>query len=300
MDRQAERAYISAMDTTTSDNVTAGLVRLEGQAAACELIKGPADCGLVLICDHASNVIPPAYGGLGLPDGERERHIAYDIGAAAVTRHLARLLGAPAVLTRFSRLLIDPNRGEDDPTLIMRLSDGAVIPGNRAFDAGERQRRIDGYYRPYHRAIDGLIDAGMAAGVPPVILSLHSFTDIWRGRERKWHTGVLWDRDPRLAQRLLAGLRRMDGLVVGDNEPYSGQLLGDTLWQHGMMRGLASAIIEIRQDLIREAGGQEKWAELIAGLMREILAAPGARGELNSIGNYRSERDDALAARLLR
>src|SRR5262245_35262995 len=121
--------------------------------APYELIPGDAGCGLVLLCDHASNALPPEYGDLGLGAAEFRRHIAYDIGAAAVTRELAARLGAPAVLSCYSRLLIDPNRGEDDPTLIMRLSDGAVIPGNHHVDADERERRIARYYAPYHEQV---------------------------------------------------------------------------------------------------------------------------------------------------
>ena len=145
----------------------------------------------------------PDTATLGLPQPELKRHIAYDIGAAAVTRHLAKLLQAPAVLTHFSRLLIDPNRGEDDPTMIMRLSDGAIVPGNRHIDSQERARRVDHYYRPYHAAIDRVIDQCIGAGRPPAILSIHSFTESWKGTPRPWHAGILWDRDPRLAQPLL-------------------------------------------------------------------------------------------------
>ena len=124
-----------------------------------------------------------------------QRHIAYDIGAASVTRALAEALGAPAVMTRYSRLLIDPNRGRDDPTLIMRLSDGAIVPGNRRLDEAERERRLRLYYEPYHRAIDAVIDRCLATGVTPVLLSIHSFTESWKDRPRPWHVGVLWDGD---------------------------------------------------------------------------------------------------------
>lgn len=260
---------------------------------AVEVIPGAAGCGIVLLCDHATNIVPESYSGLGLPEFEFSRHIAYDIGAEGVTRQLSRLLGAPAVLSRYSRLLIDPNRGPDDPTLVMRLSDGAIIPGNRHLDAAERARRIARFYRPYHDAIDRTVDACLAAGRPPVLLSMHSFTDNWRGREREWHAGVLWDRDPRLASRLLDAFRAVPALVVGDNQPYSGELRGDTLWQHGMMRGLASSIIEIRQDLIREPDAQAHWAKLVAGIMSEIVA--DAAADLFRVANYRNADDEELA-----
>ena len=113
-------------------------------------IDGRLDGGLLLRCDHASNALPPASGRLGLADAQFERHIAYDIGARRATEAMAEALGAPALLSTFSRLLIDPNRGADDPTLVMRLSDGAVVPGNARIDAAEVERRRSLFYRPYH------------------------------------------------------------------------------------------------------------------------------------------------------
>jgi predicted N-formylglutamate amidohydrolase len=235
------------------------------------IVGGRADAGLVLLCDHAGNALPGAYGTLGLPPEQLRRHIAYDIGAAQVTRALAAALGVPALLTRYSRLLIDPNRGADDPTLIMRLSDGAVIPGNRRLEEAERERRMRLYYAPYHRAIDAVIDRCAETGVAPRILSIHSFTESWKARARPWHVGVLWDRDARLARPLLERLWAEGDLIVGDNEPYSGQLEGDCLWQHATRRGLANALIEIRQDLIRDAAGQAAWAERLCRIVKSVL-----------------------------
>jgi predicted N-formylglutamate amidohydrolase len=236
-----------------------------------EIIGGPARVGVLVVCDHASNRLPTGYATLGLDPAQLGRHIAHDIGAAGVTRGLAARLGAPAVLSRFSRLLIDPNRGLDDPTLIMRVSDGAVIPGNRHLDVAERQRRIDTYYAPYHGAVSGVIDTMFAAGYPPVLVSIHSFTPVWRGVPRPWHCGVLWDKDPRLAVPLIEAMRGDPELMVGDNQPYSGVLLGDTMWQHGTRRGLAHAIIEVRQDLIAEPSGQSDWADRIAAWVDGVI-----------------------------
>jgi predicted N-formylglutamate amidohydrolase len=252
---------------------------------------GGATAGAVVLCDHASNRVPERYGALGLPACAFDRHIAYDIGAEAVAREIAARLAAPAVLSRFSRLLIDPNRGTDDPTLIMRLSDGAVVPGNRHLDDAERDRRIAQYYEPYHTAIGGVIDACLAAGRPPVLLSIHSFTPVWRGALRPWHGAVLWDRDPRLASRLLGGLRADAGLLIGDNEPYTGMLKGDTLWRHGTRRGLAHAIIEVRQDLISDGAGQAAWGARIAGVMAGLLADPACAIDFARIGDYGSHTD---------
>ncbi len=235
-----------------------------------EIIDGALDSGILILCDHASNAVPPDLGDLGLPETEFKRHIAYDIGAAAVTRSLARRLDAPAILTRFSRLIIDPNRGRDDPTLVMRLSDGAVVPGNARVDEAEVQRRIARFYDPYDAAISAAIHKAMAAGHPPVIVTVHSFTPIWRGWPRPWHVGILWDADDRFARPLIDGLMAEEGLVVGDNEPYDGALAGDTVDRHATIRGLANALIEIRQDLIAAQEGAEEWAERFARLLEPL------------------------------
>ncbi|MCK0208064.1 N-formylglutamate amidohydrolase [Starkeya koreensis] len=252
--------------------------------AAFERVPGSLDAGLILLCDHASNALPPGYGSLGLPKAELERHIGYDIGAAGVTRMLAHRLGCPALLTRFSRLLIDPNRGEDDPTLVMRLSDGAVIPGNRNADAAEVERRLAHFHRPYHAAVNEEIEAALAAGVVPAILSMHSFTPSWRGRARPWHAAILWDSDPRFTRELIDALEAPGDLIVGDNEPYDGALRGDCLFRHATLRGLASTLLEIRQDLIADEEGQREWAERLAGLLPAILARP----ELHEVRSYGS------------
>jgi predicted N-formylglutamate amidohydrolase len=221
--------------------------------------------------------VPPELGDLGLPGSEFERHIAYDIGAAAVTRALARRLSAPAILTRFSRLVLDPNRGRDDPTLVMRLSDGAVVPGNARVDSFEIQRRIARFYDPYDRAIAAAIDRALRAGHPPCIVTVHSYTPVWRGRPRPWHVGILWDADDRFARPLLDALRAEPGLVVGDNEPYDGALAGDTVDRHATRRGLANALIEIRQDLIATDAGAGEWAARFARLLEPLIADPTRR-----------------------
>lgn len=252
--------------------MTRSELRIEPQVTdSFAILPGRADGRLVLLCDHAGNAFPQGYGTLGLPESQLKRHIAYDIGAADVTRQLSEALDAPAVMTRYSRLLIDPNRGEDDPTLIMRLSDGAIVPANRSITPEEREKRVRLYYRPYHDAIDRVLDQCLATGAAPAILSVHSFTESWKGVSRPWHAGVLWGKDSRLADPLLEALNAEGDLIVGANEPYAGQLEGDTLWKHGTMRGLPHAIIEIRQDLIRDAKGQSAWAERLARIMRELL-----------------------------
>ncbi len=228
---------------------------------------------VVLVCDHARNRVPPEIGSLGLPAGEMERHIAYDIGARAVTLGLAARLGAAAVLSTVSRLVIDPNRAEDDPTLVMKLSDGTVVPGNARIDRAEIERRIAAYHRPYHRAIDAALDAAIARGEDPALVSIHSFTPQYRGRApRPWHASLLWDRDDRLVRPLMARLRAEPGLVVGDNEPYTGRLHGDCMWRHGTRRGIPHVLIEIRQDLIGTDEGQALWCGRLAGAIAGAVA----------------------------
>lgn len=241
---------------------------------AYEILAGDPSAGLVLVADHASNRVPPDLGDLGLPKSEFSRHIAFDIGAAALTRALARKLGVPAVLSRFSRLVIDPNRGDDDPTLVMRLSDGAVVPGNARLDEAGVAARIERFWRPYDRAVRRTVEAGFAAGRAPVLFSIHSFTPVWRGWPRPWHCGVLWDADPRLPQFLISRLKADPKLIVGDNEPYDGALVGDTMYRHATRRGLAHALLEVRQDLIADDGGIFAWCERLAPILVEAMRRP--------------------------
>jgi predicted N-formylglutamate amidohydrolase len=258
-------------------------------APAFTVFPGRLDTGLILVCDHAGNTFPEGYGTLGVSEGDLQRHIAYDIGAAAVTRLIAAELGAPATLTRFSRLLIDCNRGADDPTLIMRLADGTPIEGNRHLTQAEHDKRIALYYSPYHAAIAAMIDRALAQGIAPVLLSMHSYTPVWKGTQRPWHAAVLWDRDPRLAGPLLSHLRAEPEFVIGDNEPYKGGLLGDCMWRHGTERGLAHALVEIRQDLISDEAGQREWAARLARIMASILAGTEPGHDLRSQQYYGSD-----------
>ena len=241
--------------------------------------EGRLDAGVLLLCDHASNALPDRYGDLGLPATEFERHIAYDIGALAATRRMSELLRAPAITATYSRLLIDPNRGTRDPTLVMRVSDGAVVPGNARIDAAEVDRRRATYWQPYRDRIETTLDDMVATGTVPVIVSMHSFTPSMKGRARPWHIGLLWDEDPRLVRPLLDALGREPDLQppdekVGDNEPYDGALPGDTIDCHATRRGLANVLVEVRQDLVATGATAEAWGERLARLLRPILEQP--------------------------
>jgi predicted N-formylglutamate amidohydrolase len=233
-----------------------------------------AKSGLLFLCDHAANRLPPGYGSLGLPADLLASHIAYDIGAADVTRALAGAFNAPAILASWSRLLVDLNRGPDDPTLVMKLSDGSIIPGNAAADDAEVAARIRDFHTPYHAAIDAEIAA--LAGVP-VLVSIHSFTPVWKGRPRPWQFGILWDRDDRLAAPLIARLEQA-GFVVGNNEPYSGELENDTLYRHATMAGLPHVLIEIRQDLIATRSVAQDLAAKLQPILQKALQDMGPAG----------------------
>jgi predicted N-formylglutamate amidohydrolase len=258
-----------------------------------ETVAGPLDAGVLVICDHASNAFPPAYGTLGLKPAALDRHIAYDIGAAALTRALAGRLAAPAVLSTFSRLLIDPNRGADDPTLVMRYSDGAIVPGNARVDGAEIARRRERCWAPYRETITATIEAMLATGEPPALVSVHSFTPMWRGTARRWKVGVLWDLDHRIPAPLLAALHAEDDLHergIGDNEPYGGGLPGDTVDAVATARGLANVLIEVRQDLVADPAGVEAWADRLARLLKPILADREARVPTD-FGSRRGRRE---------
>ncbi|HUN53231.1 MAG TPA: N-formylglutamate amidohydrolase [Candidatus Sulfotelmatobacter sp.] len=240
------------------------------------LINADSTAPFLLVCDHASRALPARYGTLGLQESELWRHIAWDIGAADVTRRLAALLDAPAVLSGTSRLLVDCNRGTDDPTFICQVSDGTVVPGNRGLDAAEIRHRIDSYYEPYHRAIAAALERARRHGPAPALVSVHSFTPVMRGFQRPWHVGILWGKDPRLAEPLMRYLGDDPALVVGDNQPYSGRSnLGGTMQRHGAASGLPHVLIELRQDLIDTHHGAEAWASRLAAALRRLLAEHG-------------------------
>ena len=223
---------------------------------------------LLLVCDHASNRVPAEFDGLGLDDAALASHIGWDIGAGALTRRLSALLDAPALLCRFSRLIVDPNRALDHPQAIPAESGGVRVPGNEGLAPAERERRAARFHRPWHAAVAAAVDA-MAA---PAVVAVHSFTPVLDAGERPWHAAVLHDDDERLARLLLRALRRRGGLHIGDNEPYTGYSdLTFTLPWHAGRRGLRSAAIEVRQNLLASPAGVERWARILAAALRDSL-----------------------------
>ena len=247
-----------------------------GDPPPFEILHPERKTPLLLVCDHASRAVPRALGQLGLADSDLMRHIGWDIGAAAVTRRLGELLDARAVLAGYSRLVIDCNRGLGDATSIPAVSDGVVVPGNVGLTPAARVARVNACFRPYHDAIAAQLDDFAARGVVPALFSVHSFTPIMNGKERPWHVGVLWDRDPRMPVPLIAELAAADPRrIVGDNEPYSAREPASyTIRTHAEATGLPHASIEIRQDLIDTPDGVSYWADAMAAALRPILARP--------------------------
>ncbi|HUN43420.1 MAG TPA: N-formylglutamate amidohydrolase [Acetobacteraceae bacterium] len=233
---------------------------------------GSAD--FVLVADHAGRVIPARLGRLGVPESELQRHIAWDIGVAGVTEQLSAALDAVAVLQAYSRLVIDCNRDPSVPTSIPEVSELTPIPGNAAIAAVERVARLREIFTPYHARIAALLDARAAAGRRTVLISMHSFTPVFKGESRAVQVGVLFNRDTRLASALLALLRAEGDIVVGENAPYAITDTSDyTVPVHGEKRGLPHVEIEIRQDLIADAAGQAAWAARFARLLPAADAA---------------------------
>jgi predicted N-formylglutamate amidohydrolase len=242
---------------------------LEADEPAPVLISHPeGKSPFFIACDHAGRRMPRRLGTLGLPEHELERHIAYDIGAWAVSLRLADALDAFAIGQLYSRLVIDCNRAPGVPTSIVEISELTEIPGNFGLSDAERAARADEILWPYQNRIAAELDA--RAGRPTVLVAMHSFTPAYKGKARPWHAGVLFNRDDRFAAIMLDLLRRETGLVVGVNEPYAVTDLTDyTVPVHGERRGLPHVELEIRQDLIAAEDGQKRWAELFTRLLPE-------------------------------
>ena len=224
----------------------------------------------LVICDHSSNNIPLQYKNLGISKKDLESHRAFDLGASDVASELSKLLNCSLVMANFSRLLIDPNRGKDDPTLIPKISEGKIIKGNMNISISEndieRNKRILNYYFPYHRQINRFINKSLDNGKTPKLLSIHSFTPIWKGKKRETDIGILWDRDDRLSKIFLNSFKN---IKLGNNEPYSGRLKNDTLYKHATSIGIPHVLIELRQDLLKKKEHRLRWAKKIHIILKE-------------------------------
>jgi predicted N-formylglutamate amidohydrolase len=244
-----------------------------GDPAPVTLLGEAAPSPFFLIADHAGQIVPAALDQLGLSQVELDRHIGWDIGIAGVTRKLATLLDATAVLQTYSRLVIDCNRPLDAPGSIAAVSDHTDIAANVSAGEVQRAQRAAEIFAPYHDTIRRELDARVARGQPSILLAMHSFTPVYGGIVRPWHAGVLYQRDNRLAMALKP-LLEAEGFTVGDNEPYAVSDATDyAIPVHGEARGLVHLELEIRQDLIADAAGQDAWAQRLATMLTSL--APG-------------------------
>lgn len=236
-------------------------------------VEGPAAAPALLVCDHASALIPPELGDLGLTAENLRAHVAWDIGAARVTRLLAAHLQCPAVLAGVSRLVVDCNRPPEDASWAPALTCQVAVPGNVDLSPAERAHRAQAWYHPYHRQIALRLDLARSAGAVPALVSIHSFTPCMVGTARPWHVGVLWNQDGRLAVPLIAALSAVPGLCVGDNQPYSGRELNHTQDIHAGAAGLPHVSVEIRQDQLGDEAGCARWADVLAQALAPLLPA---------------------------
>ncbi len=247
----------------------------EDELPPFELVNDAGAAPILLICDHASRRVPRRLRDLGLEERELSRHIAWDIGAADVTRRMALQLNAPALLAGYSRLVVDCNRHLHDATLMPAVSDGTAIAGNANLSTADRQARLDALYHPYHRAIAQRLDDFASQGVAPTLLSIHSCTPDMAGQFRPWHIGICWDSDRRISGPVLEALGRVPGVVVGDNQPYNLDLREDySVPVHAMRRGLPHLQVEFRQDLIATPAGAAHWADILLAALPPTLAQP--------------------------
>jgi predicted N-formylglutamate amidohydrolase len=237
----------------------------------------------LLTADHAGRRIPEACGDLGVSAADMERHIAWDIGIAGVTRALAAALDAPAVLQTYSRLVIDCNRNPGVASAFPALSEATRIPGNVGLSEADKLARRSAIFDPYHKQISALIAA--RAGRQTIYVAMHSFTPVYCEVVRGMHVAVLYNRNPRVSHLLADMLRREPGLVVGENDPYSVSDDSDYgVPVHAERGGLDYVELEIRQDLIQDEAGQAQWAARLARLLP--LVVDKMRADELALGQY--------------
>lgn len=249
-------------------------------------IVNPGGTGpFVLVCDHASNRIPSDYGDLGLSEAARIAHIAWDPGALGVSRELSRLLDAPLIHSNVSRLVIDCNRETSAPDLIPAISELTEVPGNQGLSSEERDRRIDLAHRPFHETINQVLDERKRLNKPTTLISIHTFTPVYKGVQRHCQIGLISDQDRRMADPAIALLKARTSYRVGDNDPYSpADGVYYTLSVHGEIRGLTPLMIEIRNDEVKTPEAEKAWAELLADVLTEAMeiTTPKTAGGLDA------------------
>lgn len=258
-------------------------IRSEQARDALVRVSNPAGRSrFVIACEHASNHVPTEFGTLGLDPDDLLRHIAWDPGALPVATRLARALDAPLVESRISRLIADANRPVDAPDLIPEISETTTIPGNAGLDAAGRLARVRLAHEPFHAALAAIIEQRLRDGLDTWLVTIHSFTPVYKGRSRPWHVGIIHDDDRRLADPMIDALGLLPDVVVGRNEPYSpADRVYYTLERHARPRELPCAMVEIRNDVIGTDEEQNLWGDRLAtvlagtaqlGLPRQIVS----------------------------
>lgn len=233
---------------------------------AFEIVGNPKSGGILAVCDHASNFVPDDIK-LGIDPAMLAQHIAWDIGVAGVARYLVQLSDCAAFLATHSRLAVDLNRDPDDTSAIPLKSDGVDLMGN-VLNAAQRQARLEQYFHPYHNRLEQLLHAAP----PALILSTHSFTPRLESDpngERPWEIGILYNKQD-AASLIAIDYLEGEGVIVGDQLPYSGKQLNATMNRHAEANDIPYVGIEIRQDLIEDAKGQERFAAILAEMAQYV------------------------------
>ncbi|WP_417725420.1 N-formylglutamate amidohydrolase [Salipiger sp.] len=234
--------------------------------------RGPA----VIVCEHASAHIPERYAGLGLDDGARQSHAAWDPGAEALARLLSEALDAPLIAGRVSRLVYDCNRPPDAPSAMPAQSETVMIPGNADLDEAARETRIREVYEPFSEALTSLIAARRESGDEIALVTVHSFTPTWFGVPRAVEIGIVHDEDRRLSDAMLIEAHRFPHRRIARNLPYGpAEGVTHTLQRHGVAEGLFNVMIEVRNDLLTTPDDIEAIAEELMGLLGPALSHVG-------------------------
>lgn len=247
--------------------------------APAYVVNENGDSPFVLVCEHATNYMPEHFAGLGLNAQDLQAHIAWDPGAVEVARHLSSLLNATLIEAGLSRLLIDCNRPLHAPDLIPVMSETTFIPGNENLSSTARTERIDISHRPFHNRIEQVLAAREKRGQASWLVTIHSYTPVYRGVSRPWEIGIIHDADDRIAVPLIAALKLDTALTVGVNEPYApSDRVYYTLERHARSRQAPCVMIEIRNNEITNAGEQQAWAARLAPILKDCQASmPGVR-----------------------
>jgi predicted N-formylglutamate amidohydrolase len=246
---------------TTTDGLPVRKVNSDGSSA------------VLLVCEHASNVLPMALGSLGLEPDMLSAHIAWDPGALAVAKWMSEALDAALIHQNFSRLAYDCNRPPESDDAMPKVSEIFEIPGNADISPAERQARVEEIYLPFRDAVAGAISDRSIAGRQTVLITMHSFTPVYKGVQRDVEIGILHDADSRLADDMLAFSAKTGRFVMCRNEPYGpADGVTHTLREHGLANGLLNVMIEIRNDLIKDEAGQEVVASFLVDLIRQSLS----------------------------